>query len=73
MPEATPRYYYALDESDIPAPLCECDDVIDVASDAVRAINKRLSRLDAQLDPTDTERLRDVLTAALRFCVVIPA
>ena len=46
-------------------PFHDCDDIHDAASDAVRALNTRLSRRGLQLVPEAWQPLREVIAAVL--------
>jgi hypothetical protein len=45
--------------------LCHADDVIDLASDAIRTIQRRLARLDLQIPDSDATQIRDRLVDLL--------
>lgn len=51
--------------TDEPILLCQADDVIDLASDAIRAIQHRLARLDLQITDSDAAQIRDQLEELL--------
>jgi hypothetical protein len=51
--------------TDEPILLCHADDVFDLASDAIRAIQRRLARLDLQITDSDATQIRDQLVELL--------
>ena len=53
-----------------PAPLCQYDDVYDVAADAVRCIDARLQSRGLQLESTAGEALRTALEGVLQLAGV---